>query len=261
MDFRILGDLRVGAGDVSCVPSAPKPRQLLSLLLLNANEFVSTDACAEELWDGNPPRTMTATLHTYIRQLRKLLAAPLEADSLPHARGRLVTGQRGYLLKVGEAEFFDLREFTKLTKEGRAAQDDSVASDLLRQALDLCRGPVLNDVHPGPRLRSRINALDEARRFAAEQCFAAELRLGRHHGLLSDLCEAAEQDPLNESLQGLYMLALFRSGRQVQALSVFRRTRETLRASLGLEPSARIRRLNDAILTSDPRLDLPCPQI
>ena len=258
MEFGVLGPLLMEDAGVSYLPTAPKQRQLLALLLLNANKFVPTELCVKELWDENPPRTVIPTLQTYVLQLRRCLARSPTVGSLSAAHDRLMTGNSGYRLMV-VSDRLDLTEFETLARAGRAAQrsgDDRKAADVLRGAVEIWRGPTLSDIDPGPCLRTQINRLEEARISLTEQRFDADLRLGYHQEILSELNAAAAENPLNERLQTQYMLALYRSGRQAQALDLFHQLRKTLTDELGLEPSRPVRRLHEAILTADPSLDL-----
>lgn len=258
MKFGVLGPLMMCTNGIDSLPTAPKQRQLLALLLLNANRFVSTDACVEELWDVNPPRTVIPTLQTYVLQIRKSLAACPEVGSLAAAHKQLVTGRRGYHLVV-PSDSLDAMEFERLVKAGRDAMrrdDDAETSQMYRQALDTWRGQALSDVQAGPQLRAQIDSLEEARLSATEQFFEAQLRLGHHQDILSELCLTAAQNPLNENLQAQHMLALYRSGRQVEALNVFHRLRKTLAEDLGLGPSVPVQRLHEAMLSADSSLDL-----
>ncbi|MCP2262592.1 DNA-binding transcriptional activator of the SARP family [Streptoalloteichus tenebrarius] len=261
MEFGVLGPLLMRENGVSYLPTAPKQRQLVALLLLNANRLVATDACMEELWGTHPPRSSVQTLQTYILQIRRALAASPTVGSLDAARRILVTGSRGYVLVV-DPHSFDLFHFERWVAQGRSAQrdgDDRRVSHLFREALAVWRGPALMDVHIGQRLHTHLVGLEESRLCTLEQCFEAELRLGRHHELLSELSALASQHPVHENLQAQYMLALYRSGRQAQALAVFRQLRRTLAEELGLEPSQRIRRLHEAMLAVDPVLDVDAP--
>ncbi|MFD2472114.1 AfsR/SARP family transcriptional regulator [Amycolatopsis silviterrae] len=257
MRFYVLGGLRITNGKESYLPTAPKQRQLVALLLLNANKPVSTETCMSELWEGRPPRTWAQTLQTYVLQIRRTLAADPDLGSLSAARKHLATIARGYAMVV-PPETFDLERFRESAARARAARqarDDLLVSQRSREALAAWNGPALSDVDLGPILRGQVRSLEEARASTAEQCYEAELRLGYHRELLSELGAAAAQDPMNENLQALFMLALYRSGRQVQALEVFRRLRTDLAGELGLTPSARISRLHEAILRMDPELD------
>jgi SARP family transcriptional regulator, regulator of embCAB operon len=256
--FGILGPLTMHDKGVSCLPTAPKQRQLMALFLLNANTFVPLEAAVEELWEGRPPRTVVPTLQTYVLQIRRALAAAPSLGSMSAAHRILSTGNRGYFLVV-PAGSLDLDEFEKAVAQGREAQrrgDHAEVSRELRRAISLWRGPALGDVQAGPRLRAEVDRLEEARLSVTEQCLEAELRLGYHHDILSELSAVAAQHPLNENLQALYMLALYRAGRQVRALEVFRHLRRSVANELGLEPSVQLRRLHEAILNADRSLDV-----
>ncbi|MEV6711587.1 AfsR/SARP family transcriptional regulator [Lentzea sp. NPDC051208] len=258
MKFGILGPLTMHDNGVSYLPTAPKQRQLLALFLLNANRFVAIDAAVEELWEGNPPRTVIPTLQTYVLQIRRALAASPTLGSLTEAHKSLITGNRGYFLMV-PPHSLDLMEWDQLVAEGREAQrrdDDAEMARKFRRALSLWRGPALGDVQAGPLLRAHVNRFEEARLSVTEQCFEAELRLGYHHDILSEIGDVAAQHPLNENLQAMYMLALYRAGRQVRALEVFRHLRRSVSDELGVEPSAQLRRLHEAILSADDRLEM-----
>ncbi|MEU4985701.1 AfsR/SARP family transcriptional regulator [Streptomyces sp. NPDC021969] len=176
---------------------------------------------------------------------------------MKRARQRLATGSRSYRI-VTEPDALDLARFTRLLQEGRVAQrngDDRAVSRIFRGALSLWRGEALADVTPGPHLRERVDSLTETRLGMMEQCFEAELRLGLHHQLLSELGALSARHPLNENLTAQYMLALYRSSRQVEALDAFHRLRRVLDEELGIEPCLRVRLLHEGILTGDPRLD------
>jgi SARP family transcriptional regulator, regulator of embCAB operon len=258
MRFGVLGELMMVEGGMNFLPSAPKQRQLFALFLMNANRFVSTDACIEELWGSEPPRTVIPTLQTYILQIRKSLAAAPGIGSVPNAHKALVTGKRGYYLNIAPNSL-DAMEFERWTRDGRDAArrgDSARAAVSLRRALGEWRGPFLTDVQIGPLLRADADSLQEAHISAIEQCFDAELQLGYHQDILSELCATAAQHPLNERLQGQYMTALYRSGRQAQALEVYRRLHETLAEELGLGPSVSLRRLHEAMLCADGDPDL-----
>jgi DNA-binding SARP family transcriptional activator len=262
LKFGILGPLTIEDDGVCCLPTAPKQRQLMALFLLKANKFVSIDASVDELWEGDPPRTVVPTLQTYVLQIRRSLAAAPTVGSMSAAHEMLITGNRGYFFVVPPGSL-DLDEFEQLIAQGRQAQrrgDEVEVSHSLRKALRLWRGPALGDVQAGPRLRAEIDRLEEARLSALELCLDAELRLGYHHDILSELSAVAAEHPLNENLQAMYMLALYRSGRQVRALEVFRHLRRGVAEELGLEPSLQLRRLHEAILAADESLDVDVPE-
>lgn len=259
MEFGVLGPLRMTAQRISYVPTAPKQRQLLALLLFNANQVVSTSACIEELWESAPPASALSTLQTYVLQLRRALRGVPHIGSLQDARKTLETRDGGYLLVVRPGEL-DLHVFERLVSHGRAAldhDDDRTGSRLLGEALDMWTGAALADVQTGPILQSYLTGLEEQRICVQEQRIEADLRLGHHHELLGELSALVTQNPTHENLHAQLMLALYRSGRPAQALTVHRRLRQVLHDELGLEPSPRMRRLHQAVLACDPVLDMP----
>lgn len=243
---------------VSYTPTAPKQRQLLALLLLNANEVVSTGTCIEELWEDAPPNSALSTLQSYILQLRRSLRRVPRIGSLQAARGILETRDGGYLLAVADGEL-DADRFWGLVREGRAAlrHDDERGSARLAEALRLWHGAALSDVQRGPVLRAYLVGLEEERVSVHEQRIAADLRLGRHQELLGELSGLTVRYPTHESLHAQFMLALYRAGRRTQALEVQRRLSAVLRTELGLDPSPRLRRLHQAILMGDAAIDAP----
>nr|WP_202523793.1 AfsR/SARP family transcriptional regulator [Kitasatospora sp. SID7827] len=237
------------------VPSAAKPRQILALLALQANQVVTAQTLMEEIWGEAPPRSAATTLQTYILQLRRLLTQALGSPAA--AKDVLATRYGGYLLDVQPGEV-DSSEFERLAALGRAALDqgdDESASLLLCRALDLWRGPVLVDVNIGPVLEIEVMRLEEARLSALEGRIGADLRLGRHAALLGELTVLSARHPMHEGLHAQLILAQYRSGRAWQALETYRRLRETLIRELGIEPSNRVQRLHNAVLAADPRLD------
>ncbi|MDO0931737.1 AfsR/SARP family transcriptional regulator [Streptomyces sp. DG2A-72] len=285
MDIALLGPLGARIGQASVVPSAAKPRKVLALLGLDCGRPVSVSILVDELWGDRPPRSAEATLHTYVKQLRRLIAQALEPDAPRRGAGNCATshdgpadkrqpiaarpaerlGPRdllrrvpgGYLLDV-PAESTDAARFEHLATAGRQAIEKGVDDEgcaLLMRALRLWRGPVLADVEPGFVLRAEALRLEELRMAALEERFDAELRLGRHRVVLGELASLASRFPLHEALHAQLILALHRSGRSWQALETFRALRRTLADELGLEPSSRLRELHEAVLRGDPALD------
>jgi DNA-binding SARP family transcriptional activator len=231
VEFRILGPLEVLGDDGRPVPLPPaKPRALLVLLLLNRNRTVRTEALVDQLWDERPPATATKTVQVYVSQLRKGLG------------DRLQTRPGGYELRVDDDEL-DADRFERLAGEGD-----------FRHALELWRGPALVDVRGEAFARSAAERLEEARLAALEDRIDADLDAGRHAALVGELEQLVEEHPLRERLRGQLMLALYRSGRQAEALDVYRRTRTLLADELGLEPSPELRELEQAILRQDEAL-------
>ena len=282
MDIDVLGTLAIRERGVSITPTAPKPRQVLALLALHADQVVPVAVLAEELWGSRPPRSARPTLQTYILQLRELITAALHPAPAPASAGAgvpagtgdgdggggggggvgvsakdvLLTVPGGYLLKGGEGTS-DVREFERLAGSGyRAmdAEDYPQAARLLREALALWSGPALADVHTGPHLQTEVRRLEESRLCALDQRVEADLRLGRHRELLAELTVLVDQYPTHESLCGQFMLALYRSGRRGEALDAYQRMRATLVRTMGLEPSAALGKLQRSILMSGPGL-------
>ncbi|HSV66556.1 MAG TPA: AfsR/SARP family transcriptional regulator [Mycobacteriales bacterium] len=258
MDIKVLGPLEAQECGVSIVPTAGKPRQLLAVLALCAGQVVTVAGLMEELWSTDLPRSAPTTLQTYILQLRRRLEIALANDERT-AKDVLITRHTGYLLDARPGEV-DVQEYDQLAAAGHRAldaHDFEAASRLLGNALSLWRGPALVDVQAGPRLEIEVMRLEESRLGVLESRIDADLRLGRHHMLLSELAVLCAQHPLHENLHAQHMVALYRSGRQWRALDVYNRLRGTLVDELGVEPSPRLQHLQRAILTSDPVLDEP----
>jgi DNA-binding SARP family transcriptional activator len=237
--------------------TAPKPRKVLALLLVRANLVVPIETLGRELWRDEPPASAHTTLQTYVLQVRRMLATTLGITSEEVARDILVTAADGYLLRLKPGEL-DLHEYQRLAADGRIAlaeRDDALASRLLGEALSYWQDTALIDVRHGPVLSVEVARLEESRLATCQLRFDAELRLERHHAVLSELSGLAAQHPLHEDLQAQYMVALYRSGRRTDALNAFQRLRNTLLEDVGLEPSRRIHQLQRAILTADPALD------
>ncbi|MGC4948950.1 AfsR/SARP family transcriptional regulator [Streptomyces sp. DT224] len=256
MDICVLGTLAVRELGTSITPTAPKPRQVLALLALHADEVVPVGALTEELWGSEPPRSARPTLQTYILQLRELITAALElhGEGTRTAKDVLLTVPGGYLLRGGSGGH-DVQEFERLAGMGyRAmdAEDFPEGARLLREALALWTGPALADVHTGPHLDTQIKRLEESRLCALDQRIEADLRLGRHRELLSELTVLLSRYSTHESLCGQYMLALYRSGRRGEALDAYQRLRSTLVRTLGLEPSPALAKLQRSILMARP---------
>lgn len=258
MEFGVLGPLSLEYDGRSFLPSAPKPKQLLALLLLNANRVVSAATCIEELWDSSPPTSATSTLQTYVLHIRKALSRIPDVGSLAAARAILTTHDYGYELDICP-DAVDAFRFGLLTREGRRAQErgnDQRAAELFSQALEIWRGEALVDIQLGPTLQTHALGLQEAWLGAWERRVESLLRLGRHHGLLGELTSMAARHPLNESIHAQLMVALYRSGRPAAALAAFQGVRTALRRELGLDPSVRLQKLYRAVLRADPLLDV-----
>jgi DNA-binding SARP family transcriptional activator len=232
VDFLILGPVEaLDEGRAVRLPVG-KPQTLLRVLLLNRNRVVSAEALIDELWGDDPPETAAKALQGYVSQLRKVLGPE-----------RLSTRPPGYSLRIEEGEV-DLDRFERLVREGRdrlATGDPAGASRELESALALWRGPA-----PG---------LEERRLAALEDRIEADLTLGRHAQLVAELETLVARHPLRERPRAQLMLALYRSGRQADALEEYRRTRETLVDELGIEPGEELQELQKAILRHDPDLE------
>ncbi|WLQ35068.1 BTAD domain-containing putative transcriptional regulator [Streptomyces castrisilvae] len=251
--FGILGPLEVSGG----APQAAKLRGVLGTLLVRANEVVSVDTLIDELWPDSPPRTAPTTLQVYVSHLRKALRT---ADP-HHGRDTLVTRRPGYLVRVTPDEL-DATAFLDLSGRGHRALHDgdfAAAAGLQRRALALWRGPLLGDIPHGPLLEGAAVRLDEARTTALDERVRAELHLGMHRELVPELRELAAEYPLREEFHAHLMVALYRCGRQAEALRVFARLRQTLVEELGIEPGPGTRRLQRLILEGDPALARPEP--
>jgi DNA-binding SARP family transcriptional activator len=259
VNIELLGTLDVRENGVSITPTAPKPRQVLALLALHADQVVSVAALTEELWGSVPPRSARTTLQTYVLQLRELITAALEQGRPEEGKRRtaknvLATLPGGYLLDSGDGTS-DVREFERLAGVGyRAidAGDFQGAVRQLRKGLELWTGPAFADVQLGEVLQMEAKRLDETRLCALDQRIEADLRLGRHRDLLAELTVLVNRYPTHENLHGQYMLALYRSGRRSEALAAYQRVRTTLVRELGLEPSTDLRRVQRLILMASP---------
>jgi DNA-binding SARP family transcriptional activator len=251
----LLGPLSLRFHETTVTPSAPKQRQVLGLLALNAGRVVTVPTLVEELWGDYPPRSYATTLQTYILQLRNALAAAHSGS--PWARQILSTRHYGYVLEEDACQT-DVDVFDRLARSGRAAfeaGDYYLASDELGRALQLWRGPALVDVRMGRVLEIEAASLEERRFGAFERRIEADLYLGRHSDLLGELTLAAARNPMNENLCAFLMTALYRTGHVGRSLEAFRRLRKVLHAELGVEPCPRLQRLQTAILSGDPALE------
>lgn len=241
MEFRILGPLEVVDGERPLALRSGKERALLAFLLLHANEVVPSARLIDELWGERPPPTATKILQNTVSHLRKALGD-----------GRLLTRGHGYELRVS-AEEVDLRQFRRLAEEGRAASDGAK----LREALALWRGPALVDLRDETFAQHASLDLDEEHLGVLEDRIAADLAEGGGAELVPELERLVREHPLRERPHGQLMLALYRAGRQADALEAYQRARRALLQELGLEPSPRLQELEHRILNQDPELEAP----
>ncbi|MDX6569765.1 MAG: hypothetical protein QOH15_2343 [Gaiellales bacterium] len=238
VEFRILGPLEAVAEGRLLPLGGAKQRAVLALLLLEAGRVVSTDRLLDAVWSGEPPPTATASLQNFVSQLRRSLGA--------HA---IETRPPGYWMRV-EAGQLDLAYVRRLVDEARASDPLSRAR-LLGEALALWRGEPLAELAYEAFAQGEIARLTELRLALEEERAEAELALGRHGELVRDLEALVRENPLRERLRGQLMLALYRSGRQAEALEVYRSGRKELIDSLGIEPSPLLQKLHASILRQE----------
>lgn len=248
----MLGPLEVTAGGRALELAGSRARAVLAVLLVHANQVVSSDRLIEELWPGHPAGKAADSLQVRISELRKALRSAGEAE-------RLATRSPGYLLQVTPGEL-DARQFEKLAAAGNAAlaaSDAATAAQRLDQALDLWRGPALAGLEAVPSVRAEAGRLEEERLAALESRAEAMLACGRHRDLIAELETLTAAHPLRERFWSQRMLALYRAGRQADALRAYRELRDILVGELAIEPGPELRELHARILRQDPRLDGP----
>ena len=247
LEFRILGPLEVVGDEGPISLGGPKQRATLAILLLDANRVVSVERLADALYSGAAPVTAVTQVQRQISELRKALGASTIETRAP-----------GYVIRLAP-EQLDLKLFEHRAEEATralAAGDARTAARLLADALDVWRGPPIADLAHEPFAQISIERLGEIQLAALEQRVDAELALGGHTRVIGELEELVAAHPLREHFYGQLMLALYRSGRQAEALSVYRSARETLVEEFGIEPTSALRELERAILTQDASLDL-----
>ncbi|HXY72904.1 MAG TPA: BTAD domain-containing putative transcriptional regulator [Actinomycetota bacterium] len=251
MEFLLLGPVEVRDGERLLPIGGAKQRALLADLLLHTGDVVSTDRLIDDLWGSEPPPTAPKMVQVFVSRLR----AALEVDGAGRV---LVTAPPGYLMRVEDAQL-DLQRFESLVAAGRAAllTDPARAAADLREALTLWRGAPLANVAQEPFAQLAIPRLEEMQLLATEDRVDADLALGRHGEVVGEVRDLVAQNPLRERLRAQLMLALYRSGRQAEALEVYRDTRVTLIDELGIEPGPDLQRLEAAVLRQDPALELP----
>jgi DNA-binding SARP family transcriptional activator/nucleotide-binding universal stress UspA family protein len=234
VEFRVLGPLEVLEDGRSLPLGGARQRALLAILLTHANEVVSTDRLIDQLWGGRPPNAALNTIQQYVSQLRKLLGAE-----------RIETRPPGYAIRLAPDEL-DLERFERLVEQGDA--------EALYEALSLWRGPPLADFAFEEFAGAEIARLEELRLVAVERRIDSDLELGRHVQLVGELERLISDYPLRERFRAQLMLALYRAGRQAEALAAYQRARQTLVDELGIEPGPALQELERAILRHDPAL-------
>src|SRR5690242_20666830 len=250
-EFGILGPLQVRLDGEELALGGRNQRAVLALLLLQANQVVSIERLAEDLYGGETPVTAVTQVHRQISELRRAFG--------DEAAAAIETRPPGYLIRVAPREL-DLHRFEELTSEAAGAMDGGdpgAAFDALGEALALWRGPALADLAYESFAQGAIARLEELRLAAVEARLEAEIALGRHTTAIPALRELAAEHPVRERLRELLMVALYRSGRQVEALDLYRATRSELVETFGVEPGPGLQRLEQAILRQDPELAPP----
>jgi YVTN family beta-propeller protein len=265
MEFRILGPLEVRDGSRRLVLGGERQRAVLAILLLYRNEVVSAERLIDELWGETPPAAARQTLRAYVSKLRRAMATNGAAPAVggdserEPCDGVLLTRGHGYVLKVLPGEL-DLDRFVDAAERGRDALATGRPEDaarVLREALALWRGVPLAEFSYEGFAQSAIAHCEELHLGAVEERVEADLVLGQARELVGELRDLVTRHPLRERLRGQLMLALYRAGRQAEALEVYQHFRKTLSEELGLEPGPGLQQLELAILHRDPALDLP----
>ena len=236
MELRLLGPIEVRLEDRPIELGPRKQRALLAMLALQVGRTVSADRLVEGLWGEEPPASAPKMVQLYVSHLRPLLEG---------SGARIVTRNGGYELQLSGDEV-DVVRFERLLDESRA-----------REALALWRGDALADVAGEPFAAAEIRRLDDLRLRAAESAIELDLAAGRHAEVIGELERLVAAEPLREHLHAQRMLALYRSGRQAEALEAYRDARSALVEQIGVEPGTELRSLQEAILAQDPALDIP----
>lgn len=254
-EFRILGPLEIVRGSVAVPLAGTRQRALLALLLLNANETVSVERIIDELWGEEPPETGAKAVQVRVSQLRRALAAGGLEEPV------IVTQGGGYVAEVGPGQLDALR-FERLVEAGEQALADGHAvraAELLREALALWRGAPLAEFRDAPFARTAASRLEELNLTALARRIDADLERGMSEAVIAELEELVGRYPYREGLRRRLMLALYRAGRQADALGVYHAARHALLDGLGLEPGRELHQLEQSILRQDPALEVARP--
>src|SRR5690349_6127445 len=250
MQVRVLGPVDVTIDGVASPIRGLRRKAVLAVLALHPGEVVSSSRLVDLVWGETPPATATNVLQRYISFLRSDLGAP----------GGIVARSAGYILNV-PVDAAGIRQVIQSSARDEQLRDHALAASRLRAALDLWRGPSLVDVTEVGWLRDQARRLDELRLNGTERLIEARLALGEHQSVVPELERLAAEHPFREHLYKLWMLTLYRCGRQADALAVFQRLRRTLDDELGIRPGPALRELQAAILRQDASLDLPAPAV
>ncbi|MEU9129803.1 AfsR/SARP family transcriptional regulator [Kitasatospora sp. NPDC048540] len=258
MQFRILGPVEIHdeRRGLRIVPTGSKQRILLGALVVKAGHLLSYHRLIDELWGEHPPANPANALQAHIARLRKLLE-----DAGSTSQERIDTHALGYQLHAGP-DATDAARFHRLSAQGRAVvtTDPARAVRLLRQALALWRGPALQGSLGGDICQAEAAQLEENRLVALETLYDASLRAGLHHEITGELEELTSDNPVRERFYDLLMVALYRCGRQAEALGVYERARMRLVNELGVEPGPALRRRVQSILSQARELGAPAGQ-
>src|SRR5215216_6088341 len=247
MQIRVLGPLEASIDDQPVAIGGAKQRAVLAMLGLEANRAVTADRLIEGLWGDEPPASAAKMVQNYVWRLRGALAVDGAAE--------IVTRGRAYVLRI-DRELVDVCRLERLVSEASGAAAAGRPASAAREALALFRGAPLADVADEPFADREIRRLEELRLAAAELAIDADLAAGRHHELVGEIEALLAENALRERLHAQRMLALYRCGRQAEALEAYRHARATLVEEIGVEPSAELRHLHEAILRQDPSLDV-----
>jgi len=254
LEFHVLGPLQVRRAGEEVELVSAKQRAVLTALILHANRVLSTDTLIEAVWGGTPPSTANHAVHVHVSALRKRLEPERASEQPPEV---LITRAPGYLLRMGPGQL-DSDRFENLAAEARthlASDSPRTATDLLRMGLALWRGPALSDL-PGSAVADReAGRLEELRTAAVEDRVEADLALGHHSQLVAETSALVAAHPFRERAWAQLMVALYRSGRQGEALERYRALRRLLHDELGVEPAPAVQKLHQLILGQRPELD------
>jgi len=247
MQLHVLGPVEASVGGRPLPLGGAKPRAVLAMLGLEANGTVTADHLIEGLWGDHPPASAGKLVQTYVWRLRTALGEDAEAE--------IVTHGRGYELRI-DPDCVDVRRFERLLATANRADEAGEPAEAARAALGLWRGPTLSDVADEPFAAPAIRRLEDLRVEAAELAIGADLAAGRHQELAAQIDALIAEHPLRERLHAQRMLALYRCGRQADALEAYREARHTLVEEIGVEPGPELRRLHEAILAHDSSLEV-----